>query len=111
MPGYFLTSAATLQCFHGGPITITPSAPALTVAGSPVLTVADAAAAKIACSAPQPPLCVLLQWNNIAGAVTENGASVLLVSGSPTDAQCLADPVTPLGPPKITGVQIIAEGV
>jgi len=111
VPGFFLTTAATLQCFHGGPITITPSALSLTVAGSPALTSADAATAKIACSAPQPPLCTLLQWTNTATAVTENGDRVLLVSGSPTDAQCLSAPNTPVGPPKISGVQGIAEGV
>jgi hypothetical protein len=77
-----LTTASTVTCPHGFPVTFTSQA-ALTVAGHPVVRKIDIAHAVVACTVQQK--CTSVTQSSTSATVQDGGSPVVLASGLQTN--------------------------
>ncbi len=114
MPIPILTTASTVQCPHGGSVTLTTSNSLSTVAGSPMLLLTDVHTVS-GCpfqipigtgTKPQP--CVTVRWTVGAQLTKINGTPVLLQSSI---GLCYSAEQIPQGPPVVVNVQQQALGL
>lgn len=91
MPGYILTTASQVTCFHGGKATLTTANTQLKIGNAPALLESDVHAVSgctFTLPGPKPSPCVRIEWT--AGAVMNksNGTKVLLQSSV---GKCISD--------------------
>jgi hypothetical protein len=105
MPGYPLTSAATLTCGHGGQVAPTP-APAqarVKIGGSLVLTTADTLTVS-GCPGVNGVMCTTVTWTATASQVKAGGQPLLLqATPSGPGGGTVAGPPPPV--PQVSTVQ------
>lgn len=82
MPGKILTTSDTIQCMHGGQVTLLTSNTKLNVNGAPALLESDihqvAGCPFLIGNVPSP--CMTVEWSAGAGKVKVNGTPVLVKS-------------------------------
>jgi hypothetical protein len=109
-----LTTASTVQCPHGGTVSLTTSNAVAMIDGAPVLLLTDLHTVS-GCpfqipigtgTKPQP--CVTVRWLVGATQTNVNGTPVLLQSST---GLCLSAEQIPQGPPTIVSVQQKAGGI
>lgn len=116
MPGYALTVDTLIRCPHGGVATIQPSQLPVLVEGALVGTGDDSImvqACPFTLANGQPSPCVIVQWDNIATQVMVGGIPVQLQTGGGGTGlgQCLAATGNPQGPPTVSQIQLVTQGV
>ncbi len=108
MPGPVLTITSALTCPHGGPVTIAPGSPRVSILGQPVATMADQFVVG-GCpfqvpigtgTKPQP--CVRIQYTVPATRVTSMGQPLVLATSV---GMCQSVEQIPQGPPMPVTVQ------
>lgn len=109
MPGFALSTAATLTCAHQGQVTLTPGQQQVLAGGTPVVTTADlnVVAPSCALSSAQPPSpCVKVDFTPAASTrVFVQGRPVVLEPTGPGAGLCLSAAQAPQGPPVVSAVQ------
>lgn len=107
MSGYMLTTAAVIQCPHGGTVQTTASNTKVSVAGAPVVTAADTFQISgcpfaLPTVPPTPSPCIVVIWSapDVKGSL--NGLPTLSQSSS---GMCYSALGPPQGPPVIVSTQ------
>ncbi len=107
MSGKSLTESLTLQCPHGGSVTIVPSQSAAKADGSPIATFGDTATIsgcsyQIPASPPIPSPCIRVQW--IVPDVRVKAAGQPTLSETVTGL-CFSANGLPQGPVQVSNTQ------
>jgi hypothetical protein len=116
MPGYPLTIDTLMRCPHGGVVTIQPTQVSVAIDGALVGTDDDVMmvqACPFTLANGQPSPCLIVQWTNVATQVMVDGIPVQLQAGGPGTGlgQCIAATGNPQGPPSVSQIQLVAQGV
>lgn len=116
MPGYALTLDTIIRCPHGGVATIVPSQFSVMISGALVGTDDDSIMVQgcpyvLANGVASP--CVIVQWDNLASQVMAGGIPVQLQAGGPGTGlgRCLAVTGNSQGPPTVSQIQLVTQGV
>ena len=83
MPGYILTTAATVMCTHGGQATLITSNSQVKVDGMPALLESDihpVAGCPFTVPPGKPQPCIRIEWSGGATTCKANGTGVLVTS-------------------------------
>ncbi len=113
MPIPILTTASTVQCPHGAPVTLTTSNSVALAAGAPMLLLTDVHTVSgcpfqlPTAPSPTPHPCVIVRWSVGAQLSNVNGTPMLLQSSV---GLCYAADQVPQGPPVVVNVQQVALG-
>ena len=107
MAGNSLTTAATLQCPHGGTVSIVSANSKATAAGAPLALASDTFTIagcpfQIPAVVPIPSPCLTVQWLVPDASVTVNGTPTLSMSSA---GLCLSAAQVPQGPVVIQSAQ------
>jgi hypothetical protein len=98
-------------CPHGGPVTVAPGNPRVTLGKQPVATMADQyviAGCVFTLPGPKPSPCLQVQWLVPALRVRAGGQAVIL-QGS--QGMCQSPEQAPQGPPMVTTTQLRVRGM
>lgn len=104
MPALALSTAASVTCPHGAPVTISPGSARVLVAGAPVALLTDMTTV-LGCpfqAGPKPQPCVSVRWFVGSARVLAGGVPVLLQTSTGLAASIEN---IPAGPPLIAGTQ------
>ena len=105
-----LNTASTIQCPHGGTVTLSTSNTVAKADGSPMLLVSDqhtVAGCPFQLPAPKPRPCVTVRWLVGATQTKVDGTPVLLQTSV---GMCFSAEQIPQGPPIVVNTQQIAKG-
>ncbi|MFI6875333.1 hypothetical protein ACIBL6_18030 [Streptomyces sp. NPDC050400] len=109
MPGFALTTAASLTCAHQGQLTLTPGGQQVLATGAPVVTTADVNVVAPSCalsSSPTPTPCVKVDFGLAASTrVFVQGRPLVVQPTGPGTGLCLSAAQVPQGPPVVSTVQ------
>lgn len=109
-----LTTASTVQCLHGGTVSLSTSNADVKADGSPVLLVSDQHTVSgcpftvPAGPSPKPQPCVSVKWTVGATQTKINGTAVLLKTSV---GLCYSAEQIPQGPPVVANTQEKAKGI
>src|SRR5262245_1569300 len=114
MPGYLVTTSATVQCTHGGSVKAVPGAPRVKVAGSPVVTAGDVHlvsgcpfVVQVGAATKAQP-CIQTAWIVKATRVKVAGQPVIL---STSAGMCKSAEQIPQATPSVMVVQQKVKGI
>ena len=107
MAGGALNAASTLQCPHGGTVTVTPSNPNIKAGGAPLVTASDTFTVagcpfQLPTTPPTPSPCVSVKWTVTDQKVKTSGGPTLSQSSV---GMCFSAQQAPQGPVVISGTQ------
>ncbi|MFF1676508.1 hypothetical protein ACFVYG_10820 [Streptomyces sp. NPDC058256] len=109
MPGFALTTAATVACTHQGQVVLTPGQQQVLAGGAPLVTTSDvnAVAPSCALSGSSPPTpCVKLDFSLAASTrILVHGRPVVLQPAGPGTGTCLSAAQAPQGTPVVSAIQ------
>ncbi len=106
-----LTTASTLQCPHGGTVSLFTSNSIVKADGNPVLLETDqhtVSGCPFTVAGPKPQPCVLVRWSAEATQTKVNGVGVLLQTSV---GLCYSAEQIPQGPAIIANTQQQAKGI
>lgn len=113
MPGNFVHVGATLQCPHGGSISVLPANQRVRVNGQPVATATDTFLVAgcpftVPATPPKPQPCVKTQWLVQSSRVKVGGQPVILQDST---GICQSAEQIPQGPPTVQSTQTKVRGI
>lgn len=112
MPGFPLTVAATVACFHQAPATVAPTQSAVLIMGQPAATAAGViavAGCPFQTPVPKPQPCITIRWTMTSTKVLVQGQPLILMPLPGTGvapAICLPAEQIPQGPAMLRANQM-----